>query len=297
MSLFFTPLNHLQAIAVLGDKSQSFLQGQLTCDINQVTAEQSRLGAHCNPKGRVLISLRVIYFKQQYYLLVPQANVDFAIQQLQKYANLSRVKLSIADDMQLLGCWGEQLAQHPAFTSLPQEADQTLSDEQSLLIRERGDVPRALIFGQKEYITFITQSYSGSLSPCAATEQDWRLMDIENYQAQILPATRDLFTPQMLDYPKFNAVSFKKGCYIGQEIIARTHYLGKAKRHLHLVESTSPNLAVPGDKIHDLAQKEVGVVVEAIADTDTQKLLAVIQDEAQGQELFLNDSKIAVTFH
>lgn len=291
MSLFFTPLKQFVALAVQGEKAKSFLQGQLTCDINDISLQQSRMGAHCNLKGRILVSMRVVLFKQQFYLLLPRDNAEFAIQQLRKYAQLSRVTLSIASDMALIGCWGEELANQPQFSQLPGEADQTFSTEQWLMVRERSELPRIILLGLESELEHLTTNFN------LATEEDWKLLDIHNRVAHIFSSTRDLFTPHMLDYPKYNAVSFKKGCYIGQEIIARTQYLGKAKRHLQLAHIPITRITQPGEKIVNAGQQEVGVVIEAIVKDKQQMVLAVIQDEATSQPMYCAESHLVVYSH
>lgn len=281
MNHFFAPLTHLAAIKVSGDKAENFLQGQLTCDVREVSATQSHLAAHCSPKGRVLISLRIIKFNEQFYLILPRDNAEFAIQHLHKYAQLSRVNLILSEEITIIGCWGENFS-HPQINNLPEQVDQVTANEQWLILRDSGKTARWMIIGNTEALNLTFN----------AEAKDWQLLDIQNCIAYIYPPTRDLFTPHMLNYPELNAVSFKKGCYTGQEIIARTQYLGKAKRHLHLVNIPIQNNISAGEKILNQGQQEVGIIVQSHSLNGSQLLLAIIQDEALSHEMFYQDNKL-----
>lgn len=255
-------LSHLTAITVQGEKAATFLQGQLTCDVRDITTQQTRLAAHCNPKGRVVFSLRLITFQGQFHIIVPTSMAQLVTARLEKYAQLSRVQLQVNEKLHILGCYGSATEFFPTL-QLPQVADQAIAHEESLLIREPGEPERFLI---------VTRSNTFEQLLTAENNQ-WQDCAIHNQIASIYPESSDLFTPHMLNYPALNAVSFKKGCFIGQEIIARTHYLGKAKRHLKILPSPSSQLK-PGDKLLDEQGLEIGVVVEQAKNQEF--LLAVV---------------------
>ncbi len=270
-----------RVILASGQKAESLLQGQLTCDVREVTAAQSRLAAHCNPKGRIQSSLRLLQFGGVFYGLLPEEMVDFALAQLNKYAMLSRVKLAGCDRFSLLGCYGENVANTlmELAGKLPVVVDEVCSGADWLLVRIPGAKPRFLLMAEAERMKAWQDVLS--LSYPVSSWDAWRQQDIEAGLAQIYPQTIDLFTPQMLNYPELNAVSFEKGCYIGQEIIARTHYLGKVKRHLqHLVLAT-PTLPQVGEKLWTAEGQEAGIIVDAVRNTaEDCQILAVVQDTA-----------------
>ena len=107
----------------------------------------------------------------------------------------------------------------------------------------------------------------------------WQKEDIQNGFPNIYAKTTDTFTPHMLNLPKLEAASFNKGCYLGQEIIARTEHLGKVKRHLHFATMENTQLPKPGDIIKNNTQQTIGIIIDAISDKDKILFLAVIQDE------------------
>lgn len=269
---YIIPLEHLGVVAIRGTKAMDFLQGQLTCDMREVTLVQTRLAAHCNVKGRVLSSFRVIQYDGQLYLITPKTMQAAVIQQLTKPAQLSRVTLEIEDKLQLLGCVGDSLSQKLTtyFPSLPAATDSAQPGNNALAIRIRNDQTRFLIVHDSTLPL-------ASLDYPRHDDNYWQLLEIQSGIASIQPGSSGLFTPHMLNYPALNAVSFKKGCYIGQEVVARTEYLGKSKRGLWLASMTQDTLPSPGDPLYGEEETPIGTVVEAAFDEVGKcQLLAVV---------------------
>lgn len=260
-------MNYFKFIQVQGDKAAHFLQGQLTCDIREVSSNQTRLGAYCNHKGRVLANLRVLQFNGDFYLELPATMANFAIQQLQKIALLSRVNLK-STELISLNCYISEI------NNLPEITDQAQIFQNVLIIKAPGTEPRYEIIGQPANIELIHKELSSKIK--VIDNEQWQCLDIENGIPWIYPETQDLFTPHMLNFPQLNAVSFTKGCYVGQEVIARTHYLGATKRQLLNITLKAPQSPKPGDKIYNEAMQEIGIVVNAaISTTNQYHILAV----------------------
>ncbi len=292
-------LSQLALITVQGEKAQTFLQGQLTCDLREISEQHSRLSAHCNHKGRMLATLRVIFYQQQYHLLLPAIMVEAAMKELKKYALLARVVLTEnKNDYSILGCHGPDLSQTLSqfFETLPTAADIVQQQDQLLIIRICNTQERYLILGPRTTASMLHEQLLTKLT--RASDDTWQLLDIQAGIANIYPETMNLFTPQMLNYPALNAVSFKKGCYIGQEVIARTHYLGKAKRHLHLASIQTSTLPPPGSALSSKeTSQEVGQIVAAAFHSPEEcQLLAVIQDEALNGEIFWQEKAVTLTY-
>lgn len=127
---------------------------------------------------------------------------------------------------------------------------------------------------------------------CPTTINTDRLAYIKQGIAFLVAATSTLFTPQMLNWEQLGGVSFEKGCYIGQEIVARTQHLGKLKRHLHRFESDSTIIAKAGDKVVNPKNETVGTICDCVIEGDTLTGLAVIHDNALNERLILNDSNL-----
>ncbi|MFT3741214.1 MAG: hypothetical protein QM752_00785 [Gammaproteobacteria bacterium] len=272
---FWIPLDDQALIKVEGAKAAQFLQGQLTCNIQEVNAQQSRRGAHCNAKGKVLCSLRVLQLQEEWYLLLPRSMVDLAIQQLKNTAALSRVKLIPVSEWTILGCYGEELLAYLNQTlTLPTAWDAVTQKDGLTCIQLYPQTPAMLLIAETARIMDLQNSLSTHFPQ--GEINDWRLLAIENKMAEIIPNTVDLFSPHMLLYPDMQTVSFNKGCYIGQEIIARTHYLGKVKRRLQKLELETTQPLLPGSTILNAAKENMGVVVDAVLRRDNLFVILVV---------------------
>lgn len=225
---------NLGLLKVTGPEAKKFLQGLITCDVEQVAINQSCYGAHCNPKGRILFNFQIFYDGQDYFLILPLIMLETAQASLQKYALFSKVSLQDVTD----------------------------------------DWPSSLSNNDHNKTLLTTKNPSLSL-----------LQNIQAGIAIILPPTSGVFTPHDIDLPKLNGVGFKKGCYIGQEVIARMEYLGKLKNHLQRYEITASTFPQEGDEIiANDSNNIVGHIVNiATKDELSAEVLVVIQDNAVKQ--------------
>jgi hypothetical protein len=200
-------------LKVSGTDAKKLLQGQLTCNIEKITPEHSSLAAHCNPKGRIISLFRLLMIGADYYLQMPKSLIPIALAALQKYAVFYKVSLSdVSDNLQVIGISG-----------MPP----TLSEEITLLPLPDG---RYEIIGHPAALANLWQTLCSSTQ--IIEENVWKQRDIQLSIPTIYPETSEQFLPHDLQLPSLNAVSFDKGCYTGQEIIARMQYLGKLKNHL-----------------------------------------------------------------
>lgn len=282
-------------IHISGEKAESLLQGQLTCDVREIFNTQTRLSAHCNPKGRVLSSFHLLKYLDAFYFCAPSDMAESIIKQLTPYARFSKVTLAINTELSVLGIWGDNVVErlNSLFEKLPQTADEMVSKEEICLIHLHGTNIRFMMIGHKNSISAFKKTHADALTE---NTQAWQLLDIQSGVAIIHPETSTLFTPHMLNYPDLHAVSFKKGCYTGQEVIARTHYLGKAKRHLYCASIVSDQAPQAGDVLLDETNNEVGVVVNSAFNTTEghYDFLAVIQDQSLSTALYLYRSSLRV---
>lgn len=276
-------------IAVSGVDARTFLQGQLTCDVQQVTLEQSSLGAFCSPKGRVLASLRVLQRPAGLYLELPRVLLDTTLARLSKYILRSKVSLSDASSaLRRVGIAGAQVEQllRPHFAALPTTINQVLHGigiwaEMSVL-RLPGKLPRWQLYAPPAVMQSFFENWGVNIGQTSA--ETWRLLDVLAGVPRIYPATVEAFVPQMLNLDALGAISFQKGCYTGQEIVARTHYLGKLKRRMVLACVDSDIAPQPGNPLFSpqvpVAQV-AGRIVDAVRYPDGgYALLAVALIEA-----------------
>lgn len=216
------PLPNLALIEVSGADAAQLLQGQLTCDIKDVSETQSRLGAWCTPKGRITVLFRVFKRAESYFLIVPQFQLAHCLKRLQMFVFRSAVKLS-ASDAVLVGY---------SAPALDLSVDGVQADAHGIWLRLGSS---ALFY--RVIDTALVQTVWMAESLTAVGYAAWQLLEIEAALPSLSSTTVDAFIPQMLHLQYLRAVSFTKGCYTGQEIVARTHYLGKVKRQMYLAHS------------------------------------------------------------
>lgn len=243
-------LSHLGLIAARGPDAERFLQGQLTCDVRQVTSERSLIGAHCNPKGRALACFRLFRREDACYLELPQAMVDATLGRLRKY--LLRAKAVLEDasaSLARIGIAGPNAASllGSALGAVPETVNSVIAADNITAIRLPGLQPRFEVHGAMQELGAVWNALAPNFAPVGT--EAWRLFDILAGIPTIYPETVEAFVPQMINLQQMEGISFQKGCYTGQEIVARTHYLGKIKRRMYLARVDSPTPPRPGDPL------------------------------------------------
>jgi folate-binding protein YgfZ len=240
-------LTDLGLIQISGKNSKQFLQGQLTCDVEEVNEQQSRLGAHCDAKGRILAVFRLFFYQDNYYFLLPSSIIPHLLSSLQKYAVFSKVSLSdVSKDWQKIGLFGSNLPAWLQEQHLTTEQNGLIAYESILNLSAPGSILRSILIAPNvKSLAFILKTFDPH------SLNDWHLLDILAGIPTIYPETSGQFTPHQLNLPSIGGVSFNKGCYIGQEIIARTHYLGKSKSRLFRVSFQSNSPPIPGTPLFE----------------------------------------------
>ncbi len=278
-------LSHYGLIAVTGDDAQSFMQGQFSNDVTQVSPQHSQLNSYNNPKGRCLACFRLLMHEDRYLLRLPAEILAPTLQRLRMFVLRSAVILDDASDqvcrMGLAGTAAEALLAQRGLA--PEGVDHCSHDEKLTVVRvPSARHPRFEVYGDAETLQALWREAAAMLTPVG--EGGWRLLEIEAGLPEVFSTTREVFVPQMLNLDKLNGISFTKGCYTGQEIVARMHYLGKLKRRMYLAEVTSPQAPQAGDKLYAGGEQSVGEVVNSQhLGNDHHRLLAVIQIQAIGE--------------
>lgn len=237
-------LSHYGLLRIEGADSINFMQGQFTNDVRQVNAEHSQLGGHLSHKGRLFNLFRLFQRGDAYYLSMPQALLAPALERLRKYILISKVQLSEAsNDLLRIGIAGSQAAEAlaNALGELPQNADEVRDLKDLTVIRIADAVPRFEIYGKSTDIQTLWQTLAAVTT--AAGAASWALRNIQAGLPTIEPATVETFVPQMVNLQLVNGVNFRKGCYTGQEVVARMQYLGTLKRRMyraHIDNDTPP---------------------------------------------------------
>ncbi len=235
-------LSGLGLIRVSGEDARQFLQGQLTNDINQVDAGRSQLSSYCSPKGRMLTSFRILERDGDLLLMLPMERLEAVLKRLRMFVLRSRAKLEDASGelarVELSGeCALDLLPVEP-----PAEDDAITFQDGYSVIRIAGDRPRFEVIAPPSQIEALWKEAATRATPTGFAA--WKLLDIRAGIPSVWEETVEAFVPQMANLQAVKGVSFTKGCYTGQEIVARMQYLGKLKRRMYRVRIESP--AAPG---------------------------------------------------
>ena len=277
-SAFFCTLSHEGVLAVIGNDASKFLQGQLTCNLNYLSETHSSLGARCTQKGRMQSSFRIVLEPEGCLLAMARELVEPQLADLKKYAVFSKSKLT--DDSAnwvRFGLHQADAALQSLGITLPAETDSVA--RANGLIAIRVSEGRAELWARAEQGESLKQHLSAHLTE--ADLNQWLLGQVRAGIGQVMAQTRELFIPQMINLQAVGGVSFKKGCYTGQEIVARMQYLGKLKRHLYRLSLQGTELPEPGTPLFAPTHSSaVGEVVIAARSEQGIELLAVLQAEA-----------------
>ncbi len=258
-------LSHLGLIAVYGEQAAEFLQNMLSNDIEQVTDSRSQLNSLCTQKGRMLSNFRIFKRGDTYYIRMPRELLEATLKRLQMFVLMTRVTLEEASNALVrFGYSGPEATKELStyLSDIPSEIDDVTQTSGVTLIRVPGTLPRYEIYGELESMESLWNHLNVRSAPVG--HDAWALLDILAGIPTVYAATSEAFVPQMTNMQLINGVSFKKGCYPGQEIVARMQYLGKLKRRMYLLEVEGNAIPAPGDEITsgDAAQP-VGQIVDA----------------------------------
>ncbi len=248
-----THLPYLAAVSVRGEDAGSFLQAQLTADLEPLEPGRSCLAAYCEPRGNVLAVLRVEKRENGYLLLMAKSLREGVIKRLGMYVLRARVEFEALDD--------------------------------AVVARVTGEAPEYDLAGASD-------------GPGSGNSEDWRAGELRRGLSWLGADTAGQFLPQMLGLDRLGAVSFKKGCFPGQEIIARLRYLGKLKRFPLLLRTDSGLKVAPGEEVTLVGDsgEDKAAVVDTAVDGDSRLVFVVtrLDSENPPQSMLMAGESVAV---
>ncbi len=289
-------LSHQGLVSLHGKDTQEFLQGQFCNDVRAVDAGHSQINGYCSPKGRLLTSFRLFQRHDLIYMCLPEDLLEPTTKRLRMFVLRADVKLEdVSESLAQIGFAGRQADQflREIVPEIPRQENEVTTYEDLTIIRLPGIHPRFHILGEFPAMKKLWQALDVHAAPVGFDA--WRLLDIQAGIPTVTPATSEAFVPQMLNFQAIGAVSFKKGCYTGQEIVARTQYLGKLKRRLYLAHVEASACPQAGDALFSPdsdSGQGTGKVVNAAPHPDGgYELLAVIEiSSAEQNHLHLHDA-------
>lgn len=273
-----SPLTHLGLIECAGEDARAFLHNQLTSDVNHLASGSSQYSAWCTAKGRMLASFLVYRNGPDYRALLASDLLSTIRQRMQKFVLRARVRVNdLSADYAVMGVSGPHAETMLRDLGLPVPAKSLSTTEYDKGNIIRLDGTRLLIVANMDSAAELWKKFA-SIAVAAGTPV-WRWLDIQAGILLITDATKEAFVPQMANFDKIGAVSFHKGCYPGQEVVARTQYLGKVKRHLYRLHTA--RVVTPGTAIYarESAEQPCGMVASAApAPGGGYDALAVVQE-------------------
>ena len=260
------PLSHYGIISASGDDAADFLQNQLSNDIKQVDNSHSQLSSYCNAKGRMFANFRIFKFKDQIQLRLPIDTLETTLKRLTMF--IMRSQVTLEDNSHILAGFGicgneaDSILSQVGLTA-PESMDSVHQQHEVCVIRIPGTQPRFEIYGEPAEIIKLWDKCAAQATPVGTDV--WSLQDIWSGLPDITANTVEAFVPQMANLHAINGVSFKKGCYPGQEVVARMQYLGKLKRRMYRAHIKTEKAPQAGDNLYSSASEDsVGKIVTAV---------------------------------
>ena len=292
-------LSQYALLKISGDDAATFLQGQLSNDVMQLASTQKRgnwqLSGYCNPKGRLLALFYLWKAGDDYYALLDQSLVEAIQKRLRMFVMRSKVVVEHIACSSSLGFFSREHVEQIIVDQLGNANELALDTLQRSGVALFGD--KAILAINQRFLLVSQTPMKGLPSSVVEQGENWLSADIQEGLPQVTENSAEVFIPQMLNLDLLDGINFKKGCYTGQEIVARMHYLGKLKQRMFVCDvignsankkDVDTKAALPGDKIYldtELA-KSVGNLV-CISANHT-KALAVVRIEHQQSALYLN---------
>jgi tRNA-modifying protein YgfZ len=274
-------LHHIGLLCFSGPDAGAFLQGQVSNDTRRLSGHETLLAAYCTPQGRVISLLRLLPHSSGIIALLPRDVLSRTLQGLRKF--VLRAKVDIADVSEQWSVIGQYGAEALRAAGLPIPGDVPVPGDVKGYVEEAGLGVGRVAEGSGRYwligpaASLAARGFAGGGQDALSVERDWRLSDIRAGLPQVYAASSELFTPQMLNLDLIDGISFTKGCYTGQEIVARTQHLGRIKRRMFRLALPPGNWAV-GQALR-LVDGRAGRLTEIASEGGEFAALAVLNIE------------------
>ena len=279
-------------LKISGDDAGKFLQGQFSNDINLLEKDISQYSSYSTNQGKVIAILRILKDKDSYLILINKEISDYFIQKLSMYILMSKVTIEMTNEYHIIGICGQ----------MSKELLSSYNAKNSSDIKE--DDSYQILDNNSEYFSSSTLIYKDEAKEIDEIKKLLtkdqlafnvnKLSDYYNRILRVTMETKEQYIPQVLNLEKLNGINYKKGCYTGQEIVARTHYLGKIKKQIFLINHNSKLINI-SNKIHDENNEILGEVISGNQTIQEEIIcLAVIRLDAIEKDLYINNTKVNI---
>jgi len=235
-STYLVSLSHYSAISLCGEEQSKYLQGQVTCDVTMSTEHSLLVGAHCNAKGKVFSAFRLLNRNGAHLLIQPKASIESSITELKKFGVFAKVEITETNELSFYALTGdnaENILQR-SFSRIPDSLNPVVQSNSTTLVYITGKQARYLLIDTMAMLGSALENMNLPVFKSAV----WNLLEIDEGFVQLSNESSGEYVPQMLNLQAVNGISFTKGCYLGQETVARMQYLGKNKKALFSLTST-----------------------------------------------------------
>ncbi len=261
-------LSSLGLIRVSGEDAADFIQSMFSNDIQTINQQRSQISCWCTAQGRMLAIFRIFMRDGDFILQFPKELMEASLKRLSMFILTSKVELTdISDQLVRIGLSGECSSNllKPHFGLPPEDIDTVCHAGGLTLLRLPADRPRFELVGPVEQIAQLWQQLN--TEAVVAGPDLWPLLDIRAGIATVYNNTSEAFIPQVVNLQLVDGISFTKGCYVGQEVVARMKYLGQLKRRMYRAHVTTDERPSPGDELlsphEDGSGQGIGKVVDA----------------------------------
>lgn len=286
--------------SITGADSEKYMQGQVTADVNQLTEQQHLLVAHCDAKGKMWSNLRLFRDGDGFAWIERRTLREAQLTELKKYAVFSKVAIAPDDERVLLGIAGFQARAALAniFSELPNSEKQVVSEGASTLLWFEHPAERFLLITDVATAESLTEKLRGEAA--LNNSQQWLALDIEAGIPVIDSANSGQFIPQATNLQALGGISFKKGCYSGQEMVARAKFRGANKRALWSLAGKASRVPEAGEDL-ELQMGEnwrrTGTILAAVQLDDGQVLVQVVMNNDMEADSVFRVRNDANTLH
>ena len=287
--LILCPLDNWDLICIKGEDRVNFLQSQLTCDITRLNVGDQTFAAQCNPQGKAWSIFRVIVLEDRILLTQPSSVTAKQLPELKKYGAFSKVEIAIETEYQaigLAGCKSSEFIAKKISPTAPHKESCLLKN--GIIIKQPYPSLRYLIIAKNQQAANLLESLNNQA--IMFDDSLWMAMNIAAGIAFLENETSALFIPQMLNLQALGGISFSKGCYIGQETIARAKYRGANKRALFILTGRATTAPKAGDNVQvliDHSWKRIGTVISGCQYGDGHiEILAVLPTDRSANDVY-----------
>ena len=276
-------LEHLSVVEIKGDDSAEFLQGQMTQDIYSIEDSKASVTSILNPQGRIVSTAFVFKWGESFILILNNEVRDKLITWLSRFILRSRVEITKSEDF-IFGL-NQEYAKELCSSLNVEAKDIGFESDESCLKTIEADEKRAFLVCKSE-------NFLDGLSIAALSTKDWKMADISAGIPTIYKENIEKFIPQMVNLDLINGISFSKGCYTGQEIVARVQHKGRVKQRMFHITGKANNKKIDSGTAILCEDTKVGTVIESLEDNGQMHALGVIKNDASKKRLVLDGTKI-----